>query len=370
MAEPKLKSDILQSFYTGKVTPSELNTFLEKSSNSVMAVMDHNIRQEKFERSQAAMQQQITTTKEGLVRTFLSPLAKKKTPESIGDVAELATEAIPGGKALKAGIGAAGTLVGVGPLVASRGTGKAVGNLFAYKGPEGALRVEISDKAAKLTRKPEDFLTQRMYKLEEVYDHQDLYSVYPELRNVSVKFSDTLPRNVKGRLTPSGTILLNKKDWPKESITTTMHEVQHKIQDIEGWARGSSSDEFIGLGLDEDTAKEYYRLTYGEAEARAITAKFAALEPQYKELKDMLALRKNHKIGTPGYNRATESAKDVIRRIRTLDQPVKFFVERDIGKDVPALVKLERTPVTEQDIVNYEDRLADWSARQIEKSGL
>ncbi len=366
MAEPRLKSDILSSIYGGKVTPDDLNTFLQKDSNSVMAVMDHNIRQEKFEKSKARMQEQITKTKETLTTTFLSPLAKKETPESIVDVAELATEAIPGGGALKAGAGVLGTLVGVGPLVAARKGDKSIGNLFAYKGPEGALRVEISDKAAKLTRKPEEFLEQRVYRLDEVYEHEDLYSIYPDLRNTSVVFDPNLPEKIKGAVAKDGTIKLNPKT-ARSNLLTVMHEVQHKIQDIEGWARGSTTNEFVGLGLDAETATAYYRLTYGEAEARAITAKFAALEPQYKELRDMLALRKKHKVGSAGYNRATESVKDIIRRIRTMDQPIKFYIQRDIGTDVPALVKTERTPVTDQDIANYEEQLADWSARQIEK---
>lgn len=125
-----------------------------------------------------------------------------------------------------------------------------------WKGYEGQWRYEISDKGAKLTdgvlndigkMSIKDIQAQRYlrageYKLNEVIEHPELFKAYPELKNMNVKI---VP---EGKI-PGGdknTVGSFQRDtntfWMTENgkIGYILHEIQHKIQQTEGFVRGSS----------------------------------------------------------------------------------------------------------------------------------
>lgn len=118
--------------------------------------------------------------------------------------------------------------------------------------PGGKMAFEISDKGAKLKPWPADVgnrtQARRRVKLSELLDHKELFELYPELKDIEVVSL--------GRAALGGVILPNEKTaWqplvfvnamdlvskPKQVRTTLLHEIQHLIQGIEGWPRGTST---------------------------------------------------------------------------------------------------------------------------------
>ena len=51
---------------------------------------------------------------------------------------------------------------------------------------------------------------------------------------------------------------------------TLVHEIQHAIQDIEGFASGSNTEYWRDVGIPESKLREYYEKTAGEIEARDV----------------------------------------------------------------------------------------------------
>lgn len=87
--------------------------------------------------------------------------------------------------------------------------------------------------------------------LPDVLDHPELYKAYPDLKAVRV---EPLPRytqdntNIQAHFSgdgPMGTIRLRDDLNPEYARSVILHEVQHKIQDIEGFAKGGNADMFL-----------------------------------------------------------------------------------------------------------------------------
>ena len=153
-----------------------------------------------------------------------------------------------------------------------------------FKDKDGAWKFEIGDNKARLNP---DF--QSGGKLGELLDHEELFKAYPELKDISVKkINDDIPsfysnrkplkaglsynsQNYDGNLPLNGNIIAQNdtKGYYRPSKneiglsdlndkSTLMHEVQHAIQEIEDFAKGSGEK------------GESYRLSHGEAEARNV----------------------------------------------------------------------------------------------------
>lgn len=134
--------------------------------------------------------------------------------------------------------------------------------------PDGKLFGEIDDSAAHFTdaafenRMSGDDFTPPM-PLKDAIDHPDLHKAY-DLGDYSIAFKYSLPNGASGNFSNK---TLNVERYGVDPWSTTMHENQHVIQDIEGWAKGGSPSMFKqGDGLSADDS--YRRLT-GEAQARA-----------------------------------------------------------------------------------------------------
>lgn len=111
-------------------------------------------------------------------------------------------------------------------------------------------------------------------KLEEVINHKELFNAYPELKKVDIKVSfvtsrlfgdDIQPGEVEGGVIkrPGGnyeiTINTHYSTSNENILSYIIHEIQHVIQDIEGFAQGSSPEE-------QGSEEEYFRVA-GEVEA-------------------------------------------------------------------------------------------------------
>lgn len=75
--------------------------------------------------------------------------------------------------------------------------------------------------------------------LQDYIDHPALFEAYPQLRSVGLRFDD-LGANKGGYYDPNnGEIVLDRK-MMQEPEDVLVHEIQHTIQDVEGFASGSN----------------------------------------------------------------------------------------------------------------------------------
>lgn len=106
-----------------------------------------------------------------------------------------------------------------------------------FKSPIDKLdRFEIPDQRSKFTMPQSEGVT----RLKDVLDHPELYDAYPELKNTRVSLNPDMTANAS--FDPkSGSITLNSNLSPTNAHSSLLHEVQHAIQQQEGFAGGSNS---------------------------------------------------------------------------------------------------------------------------------
>lgn len=138
------------------------------------------------------------------------------------------------------------------------------------RGPDGKWRFEIDDTRSgmRLTG-PKFGIDDGPYnKLGETLDHREAFKAYPDSKGISVTYSDAA----------SGGSYANPRSWaeyidlpqqagPSVQRSTTLHELQHAIQQREGFARGGSPEampEVIDSAIGEARRKanELRKLAY------------------------------------------------------------------------------------------------------------
>ena len=120
----------------------------------------------------------------------------------------------------------------------------------------------------------------------QVLNHDDLYAAYPDLAMTSVRPSKTTtgafnPDN--NTITLNAELLRRAQRGQEYGITdnahsVALHEMQHAIQQREGFASGGSPDQFKGLYNDP---KEAYSRLAGEIESRSVQNRME-LSPQQR----------------------------------------------------------------------------------------
>jgi polyhydroxyalkanoate synthesis regulator phasin len=150
------------------------------------------------------------------------------------------------------------------------------------KGSDGRWRFEIPDQKAAF--KPGE-IPAVPKNTNEVFDHPELYAAYPELAMGLVK--KTGPRaKFNGANYGNNVIGINPKISDPRS--TMLHELQHSVQDIEGFAKGADTGSaksivtqaMVRKGMSLQEAKkivaklkdkyQVYKHTAGETEARSV----------------------------------------------------------------------------------------------------
>lgn len=195
---------------------------------------------------------------------------------------------------------------GLDPSAIYRGTGW-------FRGTDDKWRFEIPDAQSILRTRPSDFPPPQRFDirkppeelastmLSERLSHPRLYMAYPELREAGFFGfpAEALP-GVRGGIfetpTPRGSVIGLSSDLardPMETRSTMLHELQHMIQSIEGFAPGGSTTNpavveaaarelgmpGASLALLEkmpagrDALYNAYRRLAGEAEARNVQAR-------------------------------------------------------------------------------------------------
>lgn len=120
-----------------------------------------------------------------------------------------------------------------------------------FRGPDKQWRQEISDKASKITDEVYNQIkTNKQFKgpMSQALEHEELYKAYPQAGQVrTLMYADELP---SGNLLPgrSGTFqtpqitVAGPSEMAQRSVA--LHELQHGVQQREGFARGGNPGQF------------------------------------------------------------------------------------------------------------------------------
>lgn len=111
-------------------------------------------------------------------------------------------------------------------------------------------RFEVSDVGAKMKGRAEG-------QLGTVMDHPELFENYPELAKIGVR-SETLPPGIAGYYDAGNKQLgLTHKSDSREKKSFLLHELQHGVQDIEGFAPGTNQNPANALVRGSYANQEY-----------------------------------------------------------------------------------------------------------------
>ena len=171
---------------------------------------------------------------------------------------------------------------------------------------------------------------QQTMQLSDFVRHDELYQNYPQLRQAGLRFAD-LPGETHGSYnTGTNTITLNSslRDAPEDTL---VHEIQHAIQNAEGFAGGSSPEYWERARIDAETAAS------------------AARENLRLWLQD---------IGYQDYVR--QSMDRVVAGEITLDQHWENLQRFKENSD-----RAREIAVSEEEVARYEERL-----REIDQMGM
>jgi len=97
-------------------------------------------------------------------------------------------------------------------------------------------------------------------KAQEFVEHPELFQAYPELANYAFRELEpthnkfTAPQNAYGFYSPGQKTITVNTDAPFKR-STALHELQHAIQEIEGWQGGSSPEEMAARMAEREIAK-------------------------------------------------------------------------------------------------------------------
>lgn len=120
-----------------------------------------------------------------------------------------------------------------------------------FRGADGKWRFEVSDGDAKLKNlRMEDGEANRATVLSEILDHPALFAAYPALRNMDVQIGIGPDRKNRGSFSEgwqgdkdyfgSPPEIIVSATTEARALSTLLHEIQHGIQTVEGFATGGS----------------------------------------------------------------------------------------------------------------------------------
>jgi len=178
----------------------------------------------------------------GVLGTFVGKMAKHAPLDKYNEAEQLITEKYPHFNKVPVG------------SVAWHNINKDIhAQTGIHYSPEGMPRHEISDNEAVLYLNGPKYGTQEYTDLADTLLHNSVYQQYPELKKMNVSYKQ--PFNPEGEggggygvyINPytdetERYLQLNTQQHPRNK-ETILHEMQHAIQDIEGFERGGNSKE-------------------------------------------------------------------------------------------------------------------------------
>ena len=167
-----------------------------------------------------------------------------------------------------------------------------------WKAPDGNWKQEITDKYAEfrtnfdasIASKANEYKGGLEGELGGMYRNPELYSAYPELlpntRLTVTKLPDWLPESANTaqyQRTYGGKNKVETRNKTEQgALDSTTHELQHAVQNQEGWQSGGTETMF--KDLPNMSAFEQYRRMASEAEARAAASRRTLTPEQRRAL--------------------------------------------------------------------------------------
>jgi hypothetical protein len=142
-------------------------------------------------------------------------------------------------------------------------------------------RAEISDAGAKMKFTPIESPTEWL-KLGDVLDHTELFNAYPKFRDMPVRMnrkqSHYNPEWNAIEIADSDPGKLSSDRGEFWNLTTLLHEIQHAIQEKEGFARGGSVEGMMYRQKPYQLTQRFDELTKQEEKLRPL---FKPVQQQY-----------------------------------------------------------------------------------------
>lgn len=151
-----------------------------------------------------------------------------------------------------------------------------------FTGPDGHLRYEIPDFDAALKSEglrdagsgyvapKAPLVGEAPTYLGDILHHPQLFEAYPQLSAIEIRPTGLFDglRGIQGSMDASNGIMRLSSAKSEDMLSTVLHETQHYIQYLEGWARGGNASEFLPEGFETKYAEAQKRQSDVYQEAR------------------------------------------------------------------------------------------------------
>ena len=228
------------------------------------------------------------------------------------------------------------------------------------KGPDGQWRQEISDKSSRYDpealadlRAVENFdYLKHTQPLGGTLEHQELYKAYPDLGDMPVHFMPTERMGgAYGAYSPSkNRMTLRDTLSPEKARSSSLHEIQHAIQEREGFAVGGNARDFAAMrakALNQigelntqmsALAKQLENKTLPKAQQDALRAQYDQAMETRQGLVSNASIDPMQAYGNlmgEAEARLTQRRMDLGPRQRRENFPFEYTGEAGYGLDVP-----------------------------------
>jgi hypothetical protein len=153
-----------------------------------------------------------------------------------------------------------------------------VGEILAqtgwFIGPDGKWRTEIVDRGnAELKLQPEDLTPGQKYELNDVLKHDELFSMYPSLGEIDVVVDTDMENGNASFDATSWTLTMSPNpSRGSDHLSTVLHEVQHAVQSMEGFAVGGNLQVVNNFSRSNLKKLIASKLVSGEQDVKYLTA--------------------------------------------------------------------------------------------------
>jgi hypothetical protein len=237
------------------------------------------------------------------------------------------------------------------------------------KGPDGQWRQEISDKASKydpdalkeLKENPQFDYLKDTQPLGGVLEHPELYKAYPDVGDIPVHFMPGERMNGAYAAYAPKTNRMTLKDSldPQKARSSTLHETQHAIQELENFAVGGNPRDFAKIAYEAnqqiDTLNSKMSDLVKLMDNPNITKQEKeALRNQYEDVMNQrMSLVSNAQIDPKeaywnlmgeAEARLTQRRMDLGPRQRRANFPFEYTGETGYGLDVPLEGLIQMAP--------------------------
>ena len=166
-----------------------------------------------------------------------------------------------------------------------------------HKSVDGKWRYEINDADARMLLG--DYAQEVSQPLGDVLDHQALFAAYPALRFVPTSIDIDPGKTGRGSMAANGSSIKVTAPNRATALSILLHEVQHGIQTMEGFARGGSVSEFTSGPMFDRRARGL-AADLSESLTGGVTSRPAEIAAllQYGDAAGIAAIAKRHGFGS------------------------------------------------------------------------